>query len=37
MEMQNLKMAAMTINYLSDNNLFDYKALSLKCDEMKSK
>jgi len=34
---QNLKMAAMTINYLSDNGLLDYKVLSEKHDEVKGK
>ena len=37
MEIQNLKMAAMTINYLSDNNLMDYKILSDKHSETKTK
>ena len=37
LEMENLKMAAITINYLSDNGLMDYRALSAKHDEAKSK
>ena len=35
--MKNLKMAAMTINYLSDNGLMDYKALSVKRESAKIK
>jgi hypothetical protein len=37
LEMKNLKMAAMTINYLSDNGLMDYKALSARRDTTKTK
>jgi chaperonin cofactor prefoldin len=37
MEMKNLKMAAMTMNYLSDNNLWYYKDLSGKHDELKNR
>ena len=37
LEMKNLKMAAMTINYLSDNGLMDYKALSSKRESAKTK
>jgi hypothetical protein len=33
----NLKMAAMTINYLSDNGLLDYKTLSAKHDELRNR
>jgi len=36
-EMRNLKIAAATINYLSDNRLLAYSDLSAKHDELKSK
>jgi hypothetical protein len=37
LERKNLKMAAMTINYLSDNGLMDYKLLSAKRESAKTK
>jgi hypothetical protein len=37
LEMKNLKMAAMTINYLSDHNMLDYKTLSARYTAAKSK
>ncbi|MDR2570524.1 MAG: relaxase/mobilization nuclease domain-containing protein [Oscillospiraceae bacterium] len=36
-KMKNLKIAAMTINYLSDNGLLAYKNLTAKHDEIKNK
>ena len=36
-KVKNLKMAAMTVCYLSDNGLLDYSALAAKHDEIKSK
>jgi len=36
-KVNNLKMAAMTINYLSDNKLLDYDTLTARHDEIKNK
>ena len=36
-KVNNLKMAAMTINYLSDNKLLDYDSLTAKHDEIKGR
>jgi len=36
-EMRNLKIAAAAINYLVDNNLMNYEALSEKCGELETK
>ena len=36
-DMHNLKMAAMTVNYLTDNGLFVYENLAAKQDELRTK